>query len=160
MSRMQTRSMKQQQQSSPALIQRRIVTRSQTREHYEQSINKIKMLHDKEAWFRLYVKKTLQMVNDVKNNYTNEKDIIWERTRLVDELYYNIDNYIGELLVNDPYNWKLFARVVIGNANALIDQITNIKNDEYLVFTHEEYKYLRQVIKQIKKTKQTIITKL
>jgi hypothetical protein len=159
MSRMQTRSMKQ-QQPSPAVIQRRIVTRSQTREHYEPNINKIKMLHDKEAWFRLYVKKTLQMVNDVKNNYTNEKDIILERTRLVDELYYNIDNYIGELLVNYPHNWKLFARVVIGNANALIDQITNIKNDEYIVFTREEYKYLRQVTKQIKKTKQTIMTKL
>jgi len=129
----------------------RMVTRSK-KQSLELQKNK-----EKEEWFTAYVKKLLNAINNVNDEYYNQSDNIVEKTRIIDEMYYNIDKYLGELIEENPQKWTRFAVALVDKAVELIQEIHyvlhNKGSNRVTEFTRQEKAYLRQVMKQLEKIK-------
>ena len=159
MSRMQTRSRtsiknKKEELSTP--LRHRMVTRSQTKEEARRILPKqkskpeMKPTCEKDSWFINYILKSLKLINDInKIPYSNEVKII-ESVRIVDELYFMINNYLIEFIEKDLQKWRPFTVVALDKVDTLVKEmewgLMSIKNPEKIT-------YLHQVMKQIKETK-------
>lgn len=132
-------------------VYHRMVTRSQT-----QALH-MKISKEKEAWFQAYAKKLMNGIKNVDDEYYNESDNIIEKTRIIDELYYNIDKYFDEFMEENPQKWIRFVVAIVDKADELVKEIYyklhNKGDDRVMEFTRQEKAYLRQVINELKKIK-------
>lgn len=133
----------------------RMLTRSQARELQQNLENRKRK---KEVWFKDYIQKTLNAINYIDDEYFNEEDNIIEKTRIVDEMFYNINKYLKDFMEESIgfKKWQRFANAIVDKCVQFISEIySSIHNNgiRSLDFTKEETDYFRQVIKNLKKTK-------
>jgi len=131
------------------------MTRSQARELQQNLENRIRK---KEVWFKDYIQKTLNAINYVDDEYFNKEDNIIEKTRIVDEMFYNINKYLKDFMEESIgfKKWQRFASAIVDKSVQFISEIySSIHNNgiRSLDFTKEETDYFREVIKNLKKTK-------
>ena len=154
---MQTRSqtrttqMKRREEMYVVPVRQRMVTRSMAREKQDSSKKETQRL-----WFVAYIKKSLESIVQTNVKDTNSKEKFMEKVRIVDEMFYTVKMYIADIAEHDDKMKRRLIPVMSNKSNELTWQIYNELvskgNDCPMYFTVNEYRYLQNVMKNLRNT--------
>jgi hypothetical protein len=123
-------------------------------------------------WFVKYIKEmlyNLDIVNAKKNlirgsfgtgdNSKKEVELkkeYYDSLRIVIEMLFNINEYLPELINQDPHNFKKFSKTVYNKIQELYKSIHNMESFLYPK-TDEEYDTIRSIVQVLEDTEKTVI---